>query len=527
MTVSSTTNRASASGNGVTTAFSTGFYFIDNADLRVSIIGSDGVETVKTITTHYTVAGSGNAAGGTVTFLTAPASGETVLIVRSPSLVQPLDFSDNPRYSPEAVEKHFDRIAMQLQRASERIDRTIQLPTAASAQSDVGNVAARSNKIVGFDGSGNVAAYTRGGEVGAGEIGSIELADGAVTNAKLADMAEATFKMRAAGAGPGAPIDGTVTQAQTALALPTNTVTSLAGKSPTITDQTAVGTLATGDELLVWDISVPGFRKATVAEVLALGGATGEISPYEISGLEVTRFDANTFQIQPGGAANSTNDPTEMLRHTTTTNVVLTSTGLNKLDTGTIANYDECYIYLIKNLTTGVVGFVVSKSISYGGVVYPSGYGAAKSRKLRWGIVYRSIGIPSFHYFNGLTHFTDPDVEGGYFWPDGAYNVDTAGSWTTIDLKPASGTKILPDNSRMAILWARVDYVSSAGRAYVRTPSTSGAGKTVGYVTTNIARVFTGDFIMQTNSTGQIQIKTDSGVKIWISVVGYLQSEYS
>lgn len=42
---------------------------------------------------------------------------------------------------------------------------------------------------------------------------------GSVTNALLDDMAEATFKMRAAGAGTGAPIDGTATQARTALGL--------------------------------------------------------------------------------------------------------------------------------------------------------------------------------------------------------------------------------------------------------------------------------------------------------------------
>jgi hypothetical protein len=43
--------------------------------------------------------------------------------------------------------------------------------------------------------------------------------DNSITNAKLADMAQATFKMRAAGAGPGDPIDGTAAQAKAALAI--------------------------------------------------------------------------------------------------------------------------------------------------------------------------------------------------------------------------------------------------------------------------------------------------------------------
>lgn len=484
---------------------------------QIVVYESDGV-TECTVDVDYTVSVEADYSGVTVTPLAPLTARETEIVVaRKTALTSDFDIAPSGRLSEPRLVEQLDRTLMREQENAEVLGRTLRLP-AGEAAASLPSAASRANTVLAFDASGNPSLVTRGREVAPNEI----------TNTELADMAEATFKMRAAGSGAGDPIDGTVAQAQTALALPANTVASLAGKSPTITDQTAVGTLATDDELLVWDVSATAFRKATAQEIADLaGGGTGDVSPYEISGLEITRYDANTFQIQPGGAANSSNDPTEMLRHTTTTNVVLTSTGLNKLDTGAIANYDECYIYLIKNLTTDAIGFVVSKSISYGGVVYPSGYGAAKSRKLRWGIVYRSVGIPSFHYFNGLTHFTDPDVEGGYFWPDGAYNADTAGAWTTINLKPSSGTKILPDNSRMAILWARVDYVSAAGRAYARTPSTSGAGKTVGYVTSNLARVFTGDFFMQTNSTGQIQIKTDAGVKIWISVVGYLQSEYS
>lgn len=46
----------------------------------------------------------------------------------------------------------------------------------------------------------------------AGSIGTTQLADGAVTNAKAADMAQATVKGRAAGAGTGDPQDLTAAQ---------------------------------------------------------------------------------------------------------------------------------------------------------------------------------------------------------------------------------------------------------------------------------------------------------------------------
>lgn len=49
--------------------------------------------------------------------------------------------------------------------------------------------------------------------IGAGSIGTTELADNAVTNAKLADMAASTIKGRAVGAGTGDPTDLTPAQA--------------------------------------------------------------------------------------------------------------------------------------------------------------------------------------------------------------------------------------------------------------------------------------------------------------------------
>lgn len=51
--------------------------------------------------------------------------------------------------------------------------------------------------------------------------------DGGTTNAKLANMTQATFKMRAAAAGTGVPIDGTAIQAKTALAIANTDVSGL------------------------------------------------------------------------------------------------------------------------------------------------------------------------------------------------------------------------------------------------------------------------------------------------------------
>ena len=59
------------------------------------------------------------------------------------------------------------------------------------------------------------------------------VSDATVGNTQLATMAQATFKMRAAGAGTGAPIDGTAAQAKTALAIAAADITdaTTAGKN--------------------------------------------------------------------------------------------------------------------------------------------------------------------------------------------------------------------------------------------------------------------------------------------------------
>ena len=51
MTVSSSTNRVSYSGNGTLTTFAYTFKVFDEGDLTVILRASDGTETVQTITT--------------------------------------------------------------------------------------------------------------------------------------------------------------------------------------------------------------------------------------------------------------------------------------------------------------------------------------------------------------------------------------------------------------------------------------------------------------------------------------------
>lgn len=128
MTLSTTTSRISYSGNGATTAFSFPYYFLSSSDLVViSRVTATGVETTKTLTTHYTVSGAGVTSGGTVTMLVAPAAGTTLSIYRDAAATQTVDLVENDSLPAESVEQALDKSAMLAQRVKDLVTRSVRL----------------------------------------------------------------------------------------------------------------------------------------------------------------------------------------------------------------------------------------------------------------------------------------------------------------------------------------------------------------------------------------------------------------
>lgn len=122
MTISSTTNRKSYSGDGTTVTFAFPYYFLVDGDLKVY---SDDV--LQTITTDYTVSGAGDTAGGSITYNTAPASSVRVDIIRDPPITQTTDWVENDPDSAAVKEMAFDKLTMICQRLSDRVDRVVSL----------------------------------------------------------------------------------------------------------------------------------------------------------------------------------------------------------------------------------------------------------------------------------------------------------------------------------------------------------------------------------------------------------------
>ena len=161
MTVSTTIIKSSHNGNGSTTTFAYNFKIFADTDLVVIIRSSTGTETTKTLTTHYTVSGAGDASGGSITFTSGniPASGETVVIRRNVPQTQAIDYIANDPFPAETNEEGLDRATMIAQQISEEADRSIKLSrtnTMASTEFTVG-ATDRANKILAFDASGEIS----------------------------------------------------------------------------------------------------------------------------------------------------------------------------------------------------------------------------------------------------------------------------------------------------------------------------------------------------------------------------------
>jgi len=161
MTISTTVIKNSYSGTGSQDVFAYTFKIAADSDMEVIIRASTGTETVKTITTHYTVSGAGTANGGNVTFTSGniPTNTETVVLRRKTTKTQGLDLVENDPFTAESIEGAFDKNLSIIQELQEEVDRSIKLSRTNTINSTefTSNAAARASKILAFDTNGELS----------------------------------------------------------------------------------------------------------------------------------------------------------------------------------------------------------------------------------------------------------------------------------------------------------------------------------------------------------------------------------
>tara|TARA_Y100001938_G_scaffold117394_1_gene161894 strand:- start:433 stop:2643 length:2211 start_codon:yes stop_codon:yes gene_type:complete len=165
MTVSTTTIKNSYSGNGSATAFNYTFKIFASSELKVYIrTTATGAETLKTVTTHYTVSGIGDTGGGTVTFTSGnvPTSAQQVILVRDTPLTQSTDYVENDPFPASSHEDALDKLTHQMQEQQEELDRSFKVSktvTDLTSSEVVDDAATRASKLLGFSSNGASFAY--------------------------------------------------------------------------------------------------------------------------------------------------------------------------------------------------------------------------------------------------------------------------------------------------------------------------------------------------------------------------------
>jgi hypothetical protein len=194
MTVSTTTAKVSYAGNGSTTAFAVGFYFLANADLKVTLRSAAGVETVRTLGTDYSVTGAGVPSGGTVTMTVAPASGTTLVLSRNAPLTQVVDYQPNDPFPANTHEQALDKLTMITQQMQEQLDRSVK-----TAISDTITPDQLLTTITTSAANASASATAAAGSATAAS-GSASAASSSASSASSSALAAATSATNAAGA---------------------------------------------------------------------------------------------------------------------------------------------------------------------------------------------------------------------------------------------------------------------------------------------------------------------------------------
>jgi hypothetical protein len=133
MTISSQNKRNQYVGDDSTTVFPYQFRIISEDDIIVVTTDSDGIDTVLTLGTDYSVSGVGNNGGGAVTLVVAPDSDTRITLASNAPALQPESYVENDAFPAASHELALDRVTTVARSSLEQCSRALQVPYGTDA----------------------------------------------------------------------------------------------------------------------------------------------------------------------------------------------------------------------------------------------------------------------------------------------------------------------------------------------------------------------------------------------------------
>ncbi|HWT07936.1 MAG TPA: phage tail fiber protein, partial [Roseomonas sp.] len=154
ITIGDVTPRVQYVADGVLADFTYPFPIFDEADLEIRLDGA-------VLAGGVTISGAGDSDGGTVTFTEPPANGTRITLRRRLKIARATDFQDNGILRARTLNDELDYQVAAIQQVADDVAGTVRLDPA-----DAGNLVlplrgARANRVLGFDGSGDLALFDR------------------------------------------------------------------------------------------------------------------------------------------------------------------------------------------------------------------------------------------------------------------------------------------------------------------------------------------------------------------------------
>lgn len=450
-TVAADNLRQFADGDGATVAFPFTFKYTSASDIDVYVDG-----TLKTLTTHYTVtAAAGGAAGGTVTFLSAPANGTRVLITRSAAYSQTTSLRNGvTSLNGTTLENTYDRLAMQIQQLADDTSRSLRILPKQESFTTTLPATLTADRAIMINSAGTGLKLSTYDPDAAGDASASASAAAASASAASSSAASASSSAISAAASAAA-----------ASAIATGVLTT---KGDLLTYHTGalqrVGVGTNGQVLTADSTQTAGIKWATPAGF-----------PKGFIGGPPPRYNAAASIIIPTGCRARNSTDTADIEAAGDLTVSLAASGANGLDTGTEANSTWYYVYIIKKSSDGTVAGLLSvtNEAASGSVTMPSGY----DRKRQLPLAIRNDGsgnIIPFVIGGGWPY--RPHVLWRDYEESATYRALNSGTQTTFTAVSLAG--LVPPISKQASVIAFVDWLyNHEVHAYVRA---TGSGLSIG-----------------------------------------------